>query len=168
MTLLQENSKLKYKKEILSTVREMIDSVRIFHDRGSIDLLLSEGQLVTDYRYDHPSSAFNRTNCRCAWVLFVSENVLYNNICSLKMSVSGVEMGVAGLYTEFSRGNNDEGTICHCFNLNALVKSIQCSEEPTYAVTEIVFWLDNIENTLNALGIDCKMQKVECDRAYQS
>lgn len=163
MTLLQETAQLKYKKEIVSSIREMIDSVRISHDRGSIALLLSAGQLVTDYRYDHLSSEFYRRNRRLesAWVLFLSENFLYSNIYSLKISVSGVEMGAAGLSIEFSPGNNEEGTVYYCFNRDVLVKSIQCSAEPTYNVTEIVFWLDSIENTLNALGIDCVMQETE-------
>ncbi|KAL3792596.1 hypothetical protein HJC23_005566 [Cyclotella cryptica] len=160
-TFLRENSKLKYKQEIISNVREMIDSVRIFHDGGSIVLRLSEGQLITDYIDGHSSSTLERRSRTPspAWVLFVSNNLLYNNTDSLNMSVSGVEMGAAGL--SISPGYNGQSKVHHCFNLNALVTSTQCSAEHSYAVTEVVFRLDSIESTLSVLGIDVAMLNVE-------
>ncbi|KAL7516581.1 hypothetical protein ACHAWX_003595 [Stephanocyclus meneghinianus] len=147
--LLQENCAVKFKKEAIQSIQNMIGKVQITHEGGSIEYDLRDGHLVALYIIDD-----RFTNVACpAWVLSVATNVVS---IDLNMSVSGIQMGAAEIRMT-GRSDEDSEEVYYIFDHYAVVEILKSSEtEDNFVVTKIAFWLERIEKTLNILGIDCK------------
>ena len=172
LLLLQKNSALKERTEVLSRIREEMDSVIITHDHGSTSLRLSDGQLVQEFNDNDPFGPSEFP----AWVINAREQDVeqFSDMYSPELFVSGVKLGAAGESQLMNprgfqllginddgpvMGFHSEGTVTHKFEPYATVKCTQISpdsdSEKYYVVTEVVFWLDRIEKTLKQIGIDC-------------
>ena len=172
LLLLQKNSALKERTEVLSRIREEMDSVIITHDHGSTSLRLSDGQLVQEFNDNDPFGPSEFP----AWVINAREQDVeqFSDMYSPELFVSGVKLGAAGESQLMNprgfqllginddgpvMGFHSEGTVTHKFEPYATVKCTQISpdsdSEKYYVVTEVVFWFNRIEKTLEEIGIDC-------------
>jgi hypothetical protein len=151
IALLRENCALKFKKEAITLIQKMIGDVSIDHDGKLMKHDLRDGRFVPRY---NGGDVFRTP--RPAWVVPVTTRAFYNDANSLAMSISGVELGAAGFAVAFNSWPDGIEKFYCMFDPYALVKSIKSSDrEPRYILTEIAFWFDRIEKTLNVLGIDC-------------